>query len=491
MAFKTLDTNEQLAACKALINGAACDGSSGEMLEVVCPSDGKPFATIPRCTGADVGRAVTAARQAYEAQSWAKLTAAERGRILLGLSNLIAENQDNLAAIESRDTGKPLTQGRADVAAAIRYFEFYGGAADKISGETLPVADGYLAMTLREPHGVVGAVIPWNYPTQIFSRVAGAALAMGNALVIKPAEHACLSVLRVAELAHEAGLPKGILNVVTGFGDEVGAALAHHPGIDFITFTGSPQVGTTIQAAAARNHIGCTLELGGKSPQILFEDADLDKALPTVRNAIIQNGGQTCSAGSRVLVQETIYEEVVERLRNKFRALVAGPHDQDLDIGPLINAAQARRVAAFCERAKNERIPLIAEGTIAPDTPEAGFYTTPKLFGPVPMTSSLAQEEIFGPVLAVIPFKDEEEAIRIANDTPYGLVAGVWTRDGARAIRVARRVRSGQVFINAYGAGGGVELPFGGVKKSGHGREKGFEALREFSVLKTVIINHG
>lgn len=491
MTFKTREGDTYLTAYGAYVNGTMCAGSSGEVLEVLAPSDGKAFATIPRCTGADVGRAVKVARQAYQADSWAALTAAERGRMLLRLADLIRDYHEELAALEARDTGKPVSQARADAAAAARYFEFYGGGADKIGGETIPAADGFLAVTLREPHGVVGAVIPWNYPLQIFSRVAGAALAMGNALVIKPAEHACLSVLRLAELATEAGIPDGILNVVTGFGDEVGAALAHHPGIDFLTFTGSPQVGTLIQAAAARNHIGCTLELGGKSPQILFEDADLDQALPVVRNAIIQNGGQTCSAGSRVLVHQPIYDEVVERLRNKFRALVTGPHDKDLDIGPLINAAQARRVSAFCERAKSEGIPLIAEGSIAPDAPKDGFYTTAKIYGPVPPNSALAQEEVFGPVLAVIPFRDEAEAVHIANDTPYGLVAGVWTRDGARGLRVARQIRSGQVFINAYGAGGGVELPFGGVKKSGHGREKGFEALREFSVLKTLIINHG
>ena len=475
----------------AIVDGKSCPSATGATIAMLAPSDGAPFARIPRCDAADVGRAVVAGRKALEEGPWKSMSAVARGRILSRLSALILENFEELSAIEARDTGKPLRQGRADITAAARYFEFYGGAADKVHGDTIPVQEGFLALTLREPHGVVGSIVPWNYPAQIMARVAGAALAMGNTLVMKPAEQACLSVIRIAELALDAGLPPGVWNVVTGYGEEAGAALANHPGLDFVTFTGSPEVGTLVQEAAARNRIGCTLELGGKSPQILFADADLKAALPVIVNAIVQNCGQTCSAGSRLLVEEAIFGKLRDCLRDRFRALVAGPHDRDLDLGALVSAEQAARVEKYVKAARDAGIPLIGEGSVAPDTPEGGFYTKARVFGPVPADAPLAQEEVFGPVLAIIPFADEAEAIRLANETEYGLVAGVWTADGQKAMRVARAVRSGQVFVNAYGAGGGVELPFGGMKKSGHGREKGFEALFEFSTLKTVVFNHG
>ncbi|KZL09480.1 Aldehyde dehydrogenase PuuC [Pseudovibrio axinellae] len=482
--------SQDLKKYKALIAGEQCDASSGETIEMICPSTGMPFATIPRCSAADVGRAVSSAEAALHSQSWVGLSAGERGKCLYRLSELLFEHRDDLAHLEARDTGKPLSQGYGDIDAAIAYFRFYAGAADKITGETLPIDVDYLAMTVREPHGVVASIVPWNYPMQIFARVAGAALAMGNSLVVKPSEDACLSIIETANLALKAGFPAGIINVLTGLGEEAGAALSYNPQIGFITFTGSPDVGTMIQSAAARNHIGCTLELGGKSPQIVFEDADLNKALPVIQDCLLKNGGQTCSAGSRVLVHESRWEEAVDILRSSFRSVVSGQYQDDRDLGPLINASQLRRVNAFCEQAEADEIPLIGEGTIAPDAAREGYYTTAKVYGPVPINHPLAQDEVFGPVLAVIPFRTEEEAVSIANATPYGLVAGVWTKDIARATRVAKAIRSGQVFINTYGAGGGVELPFGGVKKSGHGKEKGFEALKEFSVLKTIVISH-
>ncbi|MCY1708261.1 aldehyde dehydrogenase family protein [Pannonibacter sp. SL95] len=487
---------EMVQTREILLPGAVIDGIVGpatgdDRFDSLCPSDGRLIARIPRCDAADVGRAVASARRAFDDGPWPRLTALERGRLLLRLSALVSEHAEELAALESLDAGKPLRQGKADIVALARYFEFYGGAADKVMGDTIPTADGFLAMTLREPLGVVGGIIPWNYPAQIMGRVAGAALAMGNTLVLKPAEDACLSVLRVGELALEAGFPAGVFNVVSGFGHEAGAALANHPGLDFLTFTGSPEVGVMIQTAAARNHIGCTLELGGKSPQIVFEDADLEQAVPVIINAIIQNCGQTCSAGSRVLVQQGIWQPLADALRARVRTLVAGPHDRDLDLGPLISEGQLRRVRSFVERAANDGIPLIAEGAIAPDAPDTGFYVPARIYGPVPPEHLLAREEVFGPVLSLIPFRDETEAIRLANGTDYGLVAGVWSRDGQRAVRVARQVRAGQVFVNAYGAGGGIELPFGGFKKSGHGREKGFEALYEFSATKTLVLRHG
>ena len=456
--------------------------STPDALPVEDPSTGKAFAEIARGTAADIDEAVAAARKALDG-AWGRMTATERGRILTRIGQAVAERAEELAAIEAADVGKPLKQARADALALARYMEFYGGAADKIMGETIPYLDGYTVYTLREPHGVTGHIIPWNYPVQIFGRSVGAALAMGNATVTKPAEDACLTILRLGALAAETGFPPGAINIVTGRGAVAGRALSEHPGVDFISFTGSPQVGQAIGIAAARNHIPCTLELGGKSPQIVFDDADLEAAAPVIVGAIVQNGGQTCSAGSRVLIQRGIWDRLTAMLAERFRSVEAGPAEGAL-LGPLISARQKARVEGYIAGAA---APLIARGAIAGDAPATGFYVAPALFGPVDPASPLAQEEIFGPVLAAIPFDTEAEAVAIANGTEYGLVAGIWTRDGDRQARMARAMRCGQVFINAYGAGGGIELPFGGLRRSGHGREKGFAALYEFSRLKTVV----
>ncbi len=345
-------------------------------------------------------------------------------------------------------------------------------------------------LTWREPHGVTGHIIPWNYPLQIFGRSVGAALAAGNACVVKPAEDACLSLLRVAQLAADAGLPAGALNLVTGLGAEAGAALAAHRGIAHLSFTGSPATGTAVAKACAERHCPVTLELGGKGPQIVFADADIDAALPVIVNAIVQNAGQTCSAGSRLLVEASLYEPLLGRLAERFAALRTGPALADLDCGPLIRASQRDRVRSFLDSARRDGIAIAAQGTIADDAPSDGFYVPPTLLRDVPAGHRLACEEVFGPVLSAMSFRDERDAVRLANSTDFGLVAGVWTRDGARQLRMAHAIRAGQVFVNNYGAGGGVELPFGGVKHSGHGREKGFEALYGFTSLKTVVIRH-
>jgi aldehyde dehydrogenase (NAD+) len=472
------------------IGNTGVRASGGRTLPVIDPSDGQPYDEIQRGTAEDLDAAVRAARQCLDT-AWGKLSAAERGRLLHKLSAKVAEHADELAAIEQRDCGKPTRQAKADALALVRYFEFYAGACDKLHGETLPYQDGYAVLTWREPHGVTGHVIPWNYPMQIFGRSVGGALAAGNACVVKPSEDACLSLLRVAELAAEVGFPAGAINIVTGYGHEVGDALARHPGIDHISFTGSPRVGTLIQQVAAERHCPVTLELGGKSPQVVFADADLDAALPVIVNAIVQNGGQTCSAGSRLLVERPLYEPLLDRLGGLFANLRVGPAAMDLDVGPLIRASQQQRVWDFLSDAQHAGIPMVAQGQIVDEAPETGYYQAPTLLRDVPPAHRLAQEEVFGPVLAAMSFADEDEAVALANGTQFGLVAGVWTRDGARQLRMARRIRSGQVFVNNYGAGGGVELPFGGVKSSGHGREKGFEALYAFTTLKTVAIRHG
>lgn len=465
--------------------------AGGDTVPVYAPSDDRQFARISRGGEPDIDRAVTAARRAFEHGDWGRLTATDRGRLLMRVGELIQDNAEDMAQLESRDTGKPLTQARADMVAAARYFEYYGAAADKVHGETIPFLEGYTVMALREPYGVTAHIIPWNYPAQMFGRSLAPSLAMGNATVIKPAEEACLLPLHIAELARQAGMPAGAINVVTGYGEEAGAPLAAHRDIDFLAFTGSPEVGTLVQQATARNHVGCVLELGGKSPQIVFDDADFDAVLPVVQKAIVQNAGQTCSAGSRVLVQENVFDAFIKRLQEQFAGLVTASHDSDANCGPLVSREQQQRVQRLLAGAESDGIPVIARGTIAEGTPEAGYYVPPTLLGPVPRDHAIAREEVFGPVLSAIPFRDEEDAVALANSTDYGLVAGIWTRDGARQMRLARRIRAGQVFVNGYGAGGGIELPFGGMKKSGHGREKGFEALREFSVVKTIVLNHG
>lgn len=459
-----------------------------ETLELENPSTGEVLTRIPRGRAADIDAAVVAARAALDGD-WGRLAAAERGRILSRIGAKVLERVEDLAHLEAMDVGKPLKQARADALALARYMEFYGGAADKIMGETIPYQPGYTVYTLRQPHGVTGHIIPWNYPMQVIGRSVGGALCMGNAAVLKPAEEACLTAIAFARIAEEAGLPRGALNVVPGLGDEAGAALASHPGVNHLSFTGSVGVGRLVQQAAARHVVPVTLELGGKSPQLVFADADIERALPFLVNAGIQNAGQTCSAASRILVQRSLHDSLLARLAERYRALEVGPAMADLDVGPLVSARQREIVTGFLADLGDARI--VAEGHIADNAPAGGHYLAPALVAGIAPDNRLARDEIFGPVQVVIPFDDEDEAVGIANGTDYGLVAGIWTADGARQMRLARDIRSGQVFVNNYGAGGGVELPFGGVGKSGHGREKGLEALYGFSVLKTVAAWHG
>lgn len=470
-----------------LINGTWREASEEGLIEVLEPSTGRVFTELSRGQKEDIDQAVGAARNAFE-NDWGEYSATDRGRLLLKISNAILEYADEIARVESQDTGKPLHLARNDISALARYFEFYGTAADKHHGEVIPYLNNYSVNVIHEPLGVTAHIIPWNYPSQVFGRTVCPALAAGNAVVVKPSEEACQSVLLISKIASEAGLPAGALNIVTGYGAEAGEALASHPDINLLTFTGSPAVGTRVQQVTAENHVRCVLELGGKSPQVVFEDADLDKAVPAVVAGFIQNTGQTCSAGTRLLVQKSIYQAVVDRVADRVAKVKAGMPDREVECGPIITAAQFERVQLSIAAIKESGLELLAQGQLD-SVDEGGFFVPPMVFGPVPRNHELAQEEVFGPVLAVIPFDDEDDAVELANATDYGLVAGVWTENGSRQHRMAHAIEVGQVFINCYGAGGGIELPFGGVKKSGYGREKGFLAMDEFTTTKT-IVNH-
>jgi aldehyde dehydrogenase (NAD+) len=403
---------------KMLINGQSVSAVSGKTLDVLSPVDGLKFETIPRGEAADVDAAVRAANAALDGP-WGKMTALERGRLLMKLGEKVLANHTELSLLEAKDTGKPMTTARTDITVLARYFEYYGSATDKIHGLVLPFLDGYNVNVLREPLGVTAHIIPWNYPAQMMGRSIAPALAMGNAVVVKPAEDACLSPIRIAELAREVGFPDGVVNVVTGLGEEAGAALSHHPGINFISFTGSNEVGVLIQKAAAQNVIKCVLELGGKSPHVVFADADLDRAVPIITRGIIANTGQTCTAGSRLIVHSSIYTRTMDMLAQKFSQIKVGTPDMDLDCGPVVNMAQRDRVAHYLSEAKKSDIDIVAQGVLAAGLPDKGYYVTPTLLGHVPPDHCCAQEEIFGPVLAAMTFETEAQAIALANGTDY------------------------------------------------------------------------
>ncbi|WP_221585472.1 aldehyde dehydrogenase [Microbacterium sp. G2-8] len=465
-----------------LIGGDWVPAASGETIDVINPATRDVLARIPRSGSDDVEHAVQAAEEALPA--WRDLDATSRGRLLFRWADLIEQRADEIDEIERREVGRP-SWGPLGVPGQIR---FIAGQADKVQGVSLPTySPEHLGFTLREPYGVVGGIIPWNAPGPMFAVEVGAAIAAGNTMVMKPAEDAPLTPLALAKLALEAGIPAGVINVVTGYGHEAGAAIPAHPRIRRMGFTGSPQTGSLIMEACAKNLTPLHLELGGKSPQVVFGDADLDAAVPAMAMGITLNTGQICAAGSRVVVLRSIHDELVDRLAAQMETITYGPWHQQVNMGPLINEKQHRRVLDYIGVGRDAGADLVTGGAVPTGAGlEDGFFVQPTLFDKVDPDMRIAREEIFGPVLSVIPVDDEEEAVRVANGTDYGLVASVWTRDVGTAVRMSRRLEAGQVGINSPLGAGVIGGPFGGYKNSGFGRTMGADSVLDWTQVKTV-----
>lgn len=449
----------------------------------VDPATGKSIGQVSKGDERDIDQAVEAARVAQ--RQWRKSSPEQRSTLLVAAANRILAHRDELARLESQDTGKPLRQAYADVDVCARYFTFYGHTIEAYYGNVIPMGPDMHVYTTKAPYGVTGHIVAWNYPLQLIGRAAATSLATGNCAVAKPADETPRSTVRLAEIIHEAGFPEGAFNVVTGLGAEAGAALAAHPGIDHLGFVGSTVTGSAIAHAAAERVVPTVLELGGKSANVVFADADIDAAIPSLVRSILQNAGQTCSAGARLLVHRDVHAEVTEKMAQAFSGVTIGPGLEDPDLGPLISAKQQDRVSAFLTEL--DAGARVLQGGRVPDGFEGAFFE-PTLVDNVRPEHRIFQEEVFGPVVVASTFEDDDEALALANATDYGLVSAVWTKDLARAHRMADGIEAGQVFVNTYGAGGGVELPFGGFKKSGYGREKSIEALDEYTQTKTVVI---
>jgi betaine-aldehyde dehydrogenase len=482
--------NETILQEQLLIDGKRAPALSGRTATIVNPATSEPLAVVAEAGDEDVEAAVQSAHRAFRESPWRKINSRERARVILRLAALIRDHVEELAKLESQNVGKPIRDGRGDVLHAADCFEFYAGAINKIGGSTIPVAAPGVSLTFREPIGVCGLILPWNYPLVIAAWKIAPALAMGNTIVVKPAEQTPLTALRLGELALEAGLPAGVFNVVPGEGVPAGEALVRHPLVRKISFTGSTEIGSHVMRLAADDVKRVTLELGGKSANIVFADANFERAAASAASSLLGNAGQDCCARSRLLIERSIYDKFVAQLVELFQKTKVGdPLDEKTEMGPLISLSHRERVCGYIAAGRSEGATLLCGGK-APETAALarGAYLNPTIFAGVRPEMKIAQEEIFGPVLAVIPFDTEAEAVAIANNSLYGLSGSIWTRDIERALRVARAVETGVLSINS-GSSVHLEAPFGGVKHSGIGRELGLAALEHYSELKSVFIH--
>jgi betaine-aldehyde dehydrogenase len=486
----TVETSTTTAA-RMVIGGQSVEAADGQSFDIVNPADGRVMGTAPQGGPEDIDRAVTAARAAFDdPKGWSRWAAGKRGRSLAKLAALIKDHTEELAQLESRNVGKPISGARGEVTGASLVFDYYAGAANKIFGQTIPVSKPGLDLTLREPIGVVGLIVPWNFPLLMASWKVAPALAAGNCAILKPASYSPLTAIRLGELALEAGMPPGVLNIVTGPGGSAGAALAAHPGVGKIAFTGETTTGQEIMRLAAGNIKKISLELGGKSPNIVFADADLEKFARESPYSVFDNTGQDCCARSRIFVERSVHERVVELFAAATRAIKVGdPSDEATEVGTMVSRKQLDRVKDYIEIGLGEGATLVVGGT-APDDPALadGAYLLPTVFDGVDNDMRIAREEIFGPVVSVIPFDTEEDALRMANATPYGLSGSIWSRDIGKALRAAKALQAGVISVNSNSSVH-TEAPFGGYKQSGIGRELGMGALDLYTETKNVFID--